>query len=252
MRGTQMAYKNIIYEKKDKIAYVKLNRAEAGNAINRAMADELEMCCQSIYQDNDIRLTVLESSGKTFSVGEAEADLTVSRTAAEAIASLKCPVIAAIGGNAMGSGLELALACDLRIAAKDAHFGFPEVSQGSIPSGGGTQRLPRIVGRGKALEMILTAAIIDADEAWQIGLINRVVAPGELNSEAEQLAMKLASKGPIAERYGKEAISKGMDMTLGQGLGLEADLSFLLHSTSDRTEGIKAFQQKRTPQFSGE
>ncbi len=246
-----MAYKNIIYEKKDKIAYVKLNRAEVANAINRAMADELELCCQSIYQDDDIRVTVLGAEGNAFSVGETQTDLSASLIASEAIASLKCPVIASIDGNAMGSGLELALACDLRIAVKDAHFGFPEVSQGAIPSGGGTQRLPRIVGRGKALELILTAAIVDSDEAWRIGLINRVVAPAELNSEVEQLALKLASKGPIAERYGKEAISKGMDMTLGQGLGLEADLSFLLHSTSDRTEGIKAFQEKRTPEFIG-
>ena len=247
-----MAYTNISYEKKGSIAYVKLNRVEAGNAINRAMADELAMCCESIYQDDDIRVTVLGAEGNSFSVGEAETDLSAPRIASNAIASLKCPVIAALNGDSAGPGLELALACDLRLAAKDARFGFPEVSQGFIPSGGGTQRLPRIVGRGKALEMILTATMIDADEAWQIGLVNRVILSGELTSEVEQLALKLASKGPIAERYGKEAISKGMDMTIGQGLGLEADLSFLLHSTKDRTEGITAFQEKRTPQFSGE
>ncbi|MFO8101060.1 MAG: enoyl-CoA hydratase-related protein [Dehalococcoidia bacterium] len=247
-----MTFKNITYEKRDNIGYVKLNRAEASNSINRAMADELQICCQSIYQDDDVRVTVLGAEGDTFSVADSEPDPSASRIASEAIGSLKCPVVAAINGDATGSGLDLALACDLRLAGKDARFGFPEVSQGIIPSGGGTQRLPRIVGRGKALEMILTAAIIDADEAWRMGLINRVVEPGQLDSEVEQLAEKLASKGPIAERYGKEAISKGMDMTLGQGLGLEADLSFLLHSTGDRTEGIKAFQEKRTPEFSGE
>jgi enoyl-CoA hydratase len=247
-----MTYKNITCEKQDRIAFLKLNCPETENTVTRAMADDLARCCEAINQDDEIRLVVLGAAGDVFSAGEVTDILPASSMASGAIASLKCPTIAAVNGDAIGSGLELALACDIRLAADSARFGFPEVSQGFIPSGGGTQRLPRIVGRGKALEMILTAATIDAEEAWRIGLVNRLVSPEELDSEVERLAQKLATKGPISERYAKEAISKGMDMTLGQGLGLEADLSFLLQSTKDRTEGINAFNEKRTPEFKGE
>ncbi|OGN88727.1 MAG: hypothetical protein A2Z74_00205 [Chloroflexi bacterium RBG_13_46_9] len=147
--------------------------------------------------------------------------------------------------------MEIALACDIRIASTTAHFAFPNVARGIIPMDGGTQRLSRIVGKGKALELILTAETIDAAEAEKIGLVSKAVAPGLLSVEVEALVKVMATKAPIALRYIKEAVNKGADMTLEQGLRLEADLYFLLHTTEDRTEGIKAFQQKRTPEFKG-
>ncbi len=246
-----MAYINISYQKKDQIGCITLDRPDKGNLINDAMADELADCCNLVNQDEEVRVVIITGSGNVFCSGVDDNDTIAPGFSASAIASIKCPVIAAINGDAIGAGLELALTCDLRLSSDSAKFGLPEVSTGSIPSGGGTQRLPRIVGRGKAMEMILTAVAINADEAWQIGLINQVIPLTELSKTSDELAKKIASKGPISERYAKEAISKGMDMTLGQGLGLEADLSFLLQSTSDRTEGINAFNEKRTPEFEG-
>jgi enoyl-CoA hydratase/carnithine racemase len=170
---------------------------------------------------------------------------------AAAIAAIDRPVIAAINGDALGPGLELALSCDIRLASSRARFGLAQVARGRIPTDGGTQRLPRIVGRGKALELLLTAEVITADEALEIGLVSKVVPPEALSGEAEKLAGIVAAKGPIALRYLKEAVNKGLDMTMEQGLRLEADLYFLLHTTADRTEGIKAFREKRPPKYQG-
>jgi enoyl-CoA hydratase len=170
---------------------------------------------------------------------------------ASAIAGIDRPVIAAINGDALGQGLELALSCDVRLAAQSARFGFPQVASGLIPRDGGTQRLPRIIGKGKALELILTGKIIDAEEALAIGLVSQVLPPPDLMSTAEALAQNIAGKAPIALRFIKEAVHKGLDLTLEEGLRLEADLYFLLHTTADRTEGVKAFLEKRRPQFKG-
>ena len=167
------------------------------------------------------------------------------------IAAIDRPVIAAINGEARGPGLEIALAADIRIAADTALFSLPQVALGSLPRDGGTQRLPRIVGRGKALELLMTAATINAATALEIGLISRVVAPETLAGEVATLADTIAAKGPIALRYLKEAITKGLDMTLEQGLRLEADLYFLLHTTADRTEGIRSYLAKRKPEYKG-
>jgi enoyl-CoA hydratase/carnithine racemase len=160
-------------------------------------------------------------------------------------------VIAAINGDATGQGLELALACDIRVATEASHFGLPHIKKGLIPWDGGTQRLSRLVGSGKTLEMILTGEMIDAQEALRIGLVNKVVPREELMKAVTGLAQEMASKGPIALRYAKEAIHKGMDLTLEQGLRLEADLYLLLHTTKDRSEGIKAFREKKVPRFEG-
>jgi enoyl-CoA hydratase/carnithine racemase len=189
-------------------------------------------------------------SGKKQIRGDAE--LSQKYNAAACIAGIEKPVIAAINGDALGEGLELALACDIRIAAQKARFGFPEVASGLIPSDGGTQRLPRIIGKGKALEFILTAETFDAADALETGLVTKVVPGESLAAEVETLAKAIAGKAPVSLRYIKEAINKGLDLTMEQGLRLEADLYFLLHTTGDRTEGIKAFQQKRPPEFKGQ
>jgi enoyl-CoA hydratase/carnithine racemase len=151
----------------------------------------------------------------------------------------------------MGQGLELALACDIRICSSKARLGMPQVANGDIPWDGGTQRLARLVGRGKALEMILLGETIDSAEAGRIGLVNQVVPDEKLSETVMLIAGEISKKGPLALRFAKEAIFKGMDMTLEQGLRLEADLYYLLHTTSDREEGVKAFQEKRTPKFEG-
>ena len=170
---------------------------------------------------------------------------------AGAVAGLECPVIAAINGDALGQGLELALACDLRIAAETARLGLPQIISGLIPWDGGTQRLPLLVGRAKAMEMIYTGESISAGEAYRFGLINKVVLVGELPLVVADMARVMASSAPLALKYAKEAIDKGLELTLEQGLRLEADLYLLLQTTADRTEGIKAFRQKRQPRFKG-
>ena len=171
---------------------------------------------------------------------------------ARTVASIEQPVIAAINGDALGQGLELALSCDIRLASHQARFSFPQVALGLMPTDGGTQRLPRIVGKGKAMELILAAQTISAEEAFEIGLVNKIVEQEKLAVEAEALARTLADKAPIALKYIKEAVNKGLDLTLEQGLRLEADLYFLLHTTTDRTEGIEAFLRKRPPRFKGQ
>ena len=247
-----MPYSGVIYTKKDHVAHVTLNRPQADNSINLELSQELEDACRQINQDDDIYVVVLTGAGnKAFCKGSEAEKSGVFYSAATAIASIEKPVIAAINGDALGQGLELALSCDIRLASGRAKFGFPEVSQGLIPFDGGSQRLPRIVGKGKALELILTAETINAEEAFDIGLVSKVVPQKELLAEAEALARTIAAQGPIALKFIKEAVNKGLDLTLEQGLRLEADLYFLLHTTADRTEGIKAFLEKRTPKFKG-
>jgi enoyl-CoA hydratase/carnithine racemase len=169
----------------------------------------------------------------------------------ESIAALKVPVIAAIKGDAVGLGLELAMACDIRIGTIGARFGLPAVRKGSMPSAGGTQRLPRLVGLAKAMEMILTGTLIDGEGAEAVGLLNRLTAPHEVISTAAAMAEEMASKSPLSLAYVKEALHKGMDLTLDQGMRMELDLYLLLFSTSDRVEGITAFKEKRSPRFEG-
>jgi enoyl-CoA hydratase/carnithine racemase len=243
-----MPHSTITYTKKDHIGAITLNRPEAGNAVNPKMAEELEDICLRINQDDDVYVVTLTGAGdKAFCTGSEPAGTSV----ASALASIQKPVIASINGDALGVGLELALSADIRLSSDRARFGFPEVAQGLIPSDGGTQRLPRIIGRGKALELVLSAEIIDAAEALRIGLVSKVVKGAELTAETEALAQAIAAKAPIALRFIKEAINKGLDLTLEQGLRLEADLYFLIHTTADRTEGIKAFLEKRPPKFKG-
>lgn len=248
-----MPYTTIIYTQKDHIAYITLNRPEVNNIINQQLAQEVEDACCQINQDDEIYVVIITGAGdKAFCCGGELERLDSGYSVAKAIASVDRPVIAAINGDALGQGLELALSCDIRLTSQQAKFGLPQVAQGLIPVDGGTQRLPRIVGKGKALELILTAETINAKEAFEIGLVHKVVAKESLASEVEAMAKTVTDKAPIALRYAKEAINKGLDLTLEQGLRLEADLYFILHTTADRTEGIKAFLQKRPPQFKGQ
>jgi len=238
----------IIYNKSGHVARITLNRPEANNVINQELAQEMAEICQGINQDDDVYVVVISGAGdKAFCSGAEGAKLNV----AAAVAGIDRPVIAAINGEALGEGLELVLSCDIRLASDKARFGLPQIGSGVIPMNGGTQRLPRLIGKGKALELILTGEIIDAEEAFKIGLVSKVIPADKLDSEVEALAQKMAGQAPVSLRFVKEAVNKGMDITLEQGLRLEADLYFLLHTTADRTEGIKAFLEKRPPQFKG-
>lgn len=242
-----MPESTVIFQKQGHIASIRLNRPGTGNVINARMLGELADAVTSVNQDDDIYGVLLGAAGDSFCAG---AD--TGTDAAAVVASIDKPVIAVVNGEALGEGLELALACDIRLASDKASFGLGQVSRGGLPQNGGTQRLPRLIGKGKSLEMILTAETIGAAEALEIGLVSRVVPAAELEAEAKALAEKVVSQAPVSLRYAKEAVNKGMDMTMEQGLRLEADLYLLLHTTADRTEGIRAFLEKRKPEFRGE
>jgi enoyl-CoA hydratase len=247
-----MRYAAILYTRENHIAHITLNRPEANNAINLRLAQELDDVCRELNQDDDIYVVVITGAGdRAFCCGS-EQESGRRWSVATAVADIDRPVIAAINGDALGQGLELALSCDIRVSSNRARFGFPEVGMGLIPMDGGTQRLPRIVGKTRAMELVLSAETISAEEASEIGLVSKVVSPETLASEVEAMAQTMTAKGPIALRYVKEAVNKGLDLTLEQGLRLEADLYFLLHTTADRTEGIRAFLEKKPPQFKGQ
>jgi enoyl-CoA hydratase/carnithine racemase len=246
----KMAKNTVIYSGKNHIAYINLDRPDNNNTLSGEMAQELVEIRKRINGDEDIYVAVVIGTGNVFCSG-GEKDVAETYHPAAAVAGIERPVIAAVNGDASGLGLELALSCDIRIASDNARFSLPQVAGGHIPADGGTQRLPRIVGRGKALELLMTGTTLNAQEALEIGLVSRIVAPENLKAEVDKLAETIAAKGPLALRYLKEAIIKGMDMTLEQGLRLEADLYFLLHTTSDRTEGIKSYLEKRNPEYKG-
>ncbi|OGO31131.1 MAG: hypothetical protein A2Z29_00040 [Chloroflexi bacterium RBG_16_56_11] len=247
-----MPFETIKYSKKAHVARITLDRPEAGNVISDAMARELIEVCDRIGRDDAVYAVILTGSGRDFCRGGEAGVLRGYILPASVIAGIDRPVIAALNGDALGPGLELALACDIRLASSGARVGLPQVAGGTLPVDGGTQRLPRVVGRGKALELLLTADTVSAVEALEMGLVSYVFPPEALKGEVEKLAATIAAKGPVALKYLKEAIIKGMDMTLEQGLRLEADLYFLLHTTADRTEGVRAFLEKRQPEFRGE
>ncbi|MFA5401079.1 MAG: enoyl-CoA hydratase-related protein [Dehalococcoidia bacterium] len=216
------------------------------------LAARLAVICDELNYDTEIRAAVITGSGPAF-CGDAESTRgeQPAFSLSAPVASLNCPVIAAINGDAIGIGLELALACDIRIAAETAHFSLPGIQHGLIPSDGATQRLPRLVGRAKAVEMMLTGEVISADEALRIGLVSRVVPAKDVLNVALEMGREMAGKASWALRYCKEAVYKGLDRTLAQGLQLEGDLYFLLHTTEDRIEGVNAFREKRKPEFKG-
>jgi enoyl-CoA hydratase len=257
-----MPHQTIRLSRRETVAHLDLQRPKQGNRIDDRLLQELAAACAEIDDDPQVRVAILSGgSGPVFSLGWDTSLLAAEEEPArrqellgrafDCLPRLSRPVICAINGDAISGGLELALACDIRLACAEAHFALPETSWGLIPMGGGSQRLARIVGRGKALELILTAEAIDAQEAHRIGLVSQVVPRDKLMAEATALAERIAARGPIAVRYAKEAVSKGLDMTLEQALRFETDLTIILQTTEDRAEGVRAFLDKRPPEFHG-
>jgi enoyl-CoA hydratase len=249
-----MPYETVSLQKVDHVMVVNLNDAMTDPKRVARLFDELTELSAEITWDEEVRVIVLTGSldaglNRTGSeTGEEDMNLF---SISDPIAKIDRPVIAEIQGDAIGQGLEMALACDIRISTEASRFGLPQIQAGLIPWNGGTQRLARLVGRGKALEMILTGKSISAHEAQRIGLVNQVVSSQEVTGTTMKMAREMASKGSIALKYTKEAVYQGIDLTLDQGLRLEADLYLLIHTTKDRTEGIRAFREKRTPKFEG-
>ena len=248
----------------DGIATITLNRPDVLNAMNEPMRRELTRCFGDLAVDDDVRAIVVTGAGeRAFSAGAdirefVEPPIPVRFREQrkrldfrQAMDRCPQPIIAAVRGFALGGGLELALACDIRVAADDAQLGLTEINLAIIPGGGGTQRLPRLVGRGKALELILTGARIGAAEALRLGLVERVVPVADLLTTARELARALAEKAPVALHYAKEAVVKGLELPLAEGLRLENDLATLLRTTEDRVEGAKAFLEKRKARWTG-
>jgi enoyl-CoA hydratase len=247
------------------VATVTINRPEVLNALNAELLQKLRETLATLEKEPLARVIILTGSGeKAFVAG---ADIAAMRdlgplaaremalTAQELLASIEScskPVIAAVNGYALGGGCELAMACDLRIASDSARFGQPEVNLGIIPGWAGTQRLPRLVGKGRALELVLTGNIIDAEEAWRIGLVNRVVSQGELMAESRKLALQIAAKSQVTTRLCKEAVVNGLEMDSARAGQYEADLFGLCFSTHDQKEGMSAFLEKRKARFHDE
>ena len=251
-------------EKQEKLLVVLLNRPEKSNAINKRLLRELESAFEKGAGDEDIRVVVLASEGKHFSVGadieEIKDFVSVAdyedffvriQASFKKLESLRKPTIAAVNGLALGAGCEMSLAADLRIAGDDASFGLPEIKLGAVPAAGGTQRLPRIVGEGKALEMIYTGDFISAAEAYRIGLVNKVVPYQKLREEALGFAHRLARRPPVALRTAKLLVKQGMNMELSAALEFEVKSASLLAATEDQQEGFRAFLEKREPKFVG-
>ncbi len=260
-----MDYETLLYEKEGEIAVVVLNRPKQLNALSLRMKEELGHVFDGIEKDEEVKVAILTGGEKAFSAGaDIKERSKMQMTQAEfyferrkshefycKIENCEKPVIAAISGVAVGGGCELALVCDLRIASDIARFGLPEVKIGMIPAAGGTQRLPRLIGATRAKEILLTGEFIDAEEAYRIGLVNRVVPVDALMEEARGLAGKLAAYPPLSVKYIKRAVNTGMQLDLTSALDYEAHISAMLGTSEDRIEGFMAFAEKRKPVFKG-
>ena len=255
-RKNAIPYSALKYKVDGGLATISLDRPETGNRIDEEMAAELRELAGELGIAEGIGVVILTGTGEVFSSGREEplsAEHIVRLQAASAIAGLTMPVLVALNGDATDHGLELALAGDMRIASGESRFGFASPSESSFHFDGATQRLPRLVGPGWARDMLLTGRMLDAREALSIGLVNRVVEPDEDVAEAaRELALQVVKGSPLGARYAKEAVSSAGDLTLGQGLVLEADLNVILQSTADRAEGIASFLERRDPNFTGE
>ena len=260
------SFENLLYEKKGAIAYITVNRPKVLNALNTATWEDLRGAFEAARDDAEVRGVILTGAGdKAFIAGaditelaqlsavEAEESSRFGQSVLDLIENLGKPVIAAINGFALGGGCETAMACTIRIASESAKFGQPEVTRGLIPGGGGTQRLPRLVGKGRAMQLILTGEIINAQEAYRIGLINEVVAGAvaDLIKRAEAILAQILANAPIAVKYSLEAVNKGMETSQKEGQALEASFFGLCAGTDDKKEGTAAFLEKRPAKFKG-
>jgi enoyl-CoA hydratase len=259
-----MSFENILLEKKNSIAYVTVNRPKVLNALNMATMEELRAAFTDIKNDASIRVAIMTGAGeKAFiagaDIGELAKHDPVSakeythrgQSVLDLIENLGKPVIACINGFALGGGCEIAMACTMRLASENAKLGQPEVKLGIMPGYGGTQRLPRLVGKGIAMQLVLSGEMISAPEAHRIGLVNEVTTPAELIPRAEAIAQKIIANGPLAIQYSMEAVNKGLEMSLAEGLYLEATLFGVCCATEDKKEGMAAFLEKRPAQFKG-
>jgi len=261
-----MDFENIIYKKADGIAQMIVNRPEKRNALNRATRLEMVSALEDVIADSSVKVLVLSGAGgQSFIAGSDLTELskmgplevedfmaTLAQKFYTRFEQLDKPVIAMIDGFCLGGGLEVAMACDIRIASDVSKFGQPEAGIGIIPSGGGTQRLPRLVGVGKAKELIFTGVMIDAAEALRVGLVNQVCAPDALEETVMSMAKRLTRQSPLVIKWAKRAINMGQETGLGIGLGYEALVQCLVMSSKDTKEGMAAFFEKRKPQYKGE
>jgi enoyl-CoA hydratase/carnithine racemase len=259
-----LASANVLYEKRNAIAYVTVNRPKVLNALNTPTWKDLQTAFEDARDDPAVRGVILTGAGdKAFIAGadiselarttpfEAEQSSRFGQGVLDLIEDLGKPVIAAVNGFALGGGCETAMACTIRLAVESAKFGQPEVTLGLVPGGGGTQRLPRLVGKGRALQLILSGEMIDAQEAYRIGLVNEIVPLANLITRAEAILKKIAGNAPIAVRFALEAANKGMEANQSEGLLLEASYFGLCAATEDKKEGTSAFLEKRAPHFQG-
>jgi enoyl-CoA hydratase/carnithine racemase len=262
--ATGLTLENVLYEKKDAVAYVTLNRPKVLNALNTKTWEDLRKAFETARNDDEVRGVILTGAGdKAFIAGadinelahltaiEGEESSSFGQSVLNQVENLGKPVIAAINGFALGGGCEAAMACTIRIASDTSKFAQPEVKLGVLPGGGGTQRLPRLVGKGRALQLILTGEMISAQEAYRIGLVNEVVPAADVIPRAEALLKQIFSNAPLAVKYSLEAVNKGLESSQTDGLSLEASFFGLCSGTEDKKEGTSAFFEKRSAKFQG-
>lgn len=259
-----MALDNVLVEKRGRIAVVTVNRPDKLNALNSATRSDILAAFDELERDDEVRVVVVTGAGEKAFIAGADINEFAGMTAVKQRAAMKGrrafdavedfpkPVIAMINGFALGGGCELALACDLRIASSSARLGQPEIKLGIIPGGGGTQRLTRLVGEGRAMELILTGEMISAEEAHKIGLVNHVVPPDQLEARTMELAGRIAEMSPVALAMAKQAVKNAARLSLRAGLDAEVDLFALCFSSEDKEEGVRAFIEKRKPEFKGQ
>jgi enoyl-CoA hydratase/carnithine racemase len=262
--ASALKLENVLYEKTVPIAYVTINRPKVLNALNAKTISELRSAFEDARDDSEVRGVVFTGAGdKSFAAGadisemandtplSAEEKTRAGQALTDLIENLGKPVIAAVNGFALGGGCELSMASTIRIAAENARFGQPEVKIGVMPGYGGTQRLPRLIGKGRALQLILSGEVIDAQEAYRIGLVNEVVPGANLIARVEAVLKQIISNAPVGVKYSIEAVNKGLDTSLEEGLLLEASLFAICAGTEDKKEGTSAFLAKRAPKFQG-
>jgi enoyl-CoA hydratase len=259
-----LALETVTYEKKGGIAYVTLNRPKVLNALNKTALADLRAAFEDARDDSSLHGVILTGAGDKSFIAGADINEVATDTPVQAeektrrgqhlmdlIENLGKPVVAAVNGFALGGGCEAALACTIRLAAETAKFGLPEVKLGIIPGYGGTQRLPRLIGKGVALQLILSGAMINAQEAYRIGLVNEVVPNAELIGRAEAILNQIGANAPLSVRYALESVNKGMETSLAEGLVLESTFVAICTSTEDKKEGTSAFLEKRPAKFQG-